>query len=174
MYNNSYQTQYNPYQPQYNPQSDFYRQQMQQISQPMPQISQPMPQQQPQNSLTARAVTSIDEAKAAMIDPFGIFLFTDFANNQIYVKRINNNGLAEFYIFKAQNETQVDPQAEIKERLERIENILIGGIANVSTDVTTNATAEPTSVQSSNANDGGKKSGTGERNGPQSSQTARR
>lgn len=51
--------------------------------------------QQPQNFLKCRAVTSIDEAKAAMIDLDGsIFVFTDFGNKHIYTKQINLDGTA--------------------------------------------------------------------------------
>lgn len=59
---------------------------------PQPQVQMP---QQPQNFLKCRAVTSIDEAKAAMIDLDGsIFVFTDFGNKRIYTKQINLDGTA--------------------------------------------------------------------------------
>lgn len=48
-----------------------------------------------QNFMKCRAVTSVDEAKAAMIDLDGsIHVFTDIANRKIYTKQINLDGTA--------------------------------------------------------------------------------
>ena len=48
-----------------------------------------------QQFLKGRAVTSIDEAKAAMIDLDGsIFIFPDISNKSIYTKQINLDGTA--------------------------------------------------------------------------------
>lgn len=126
------------YQQPYNPMMDYGRPQMQQQyqqqMQPMQQPMQPQQQQVNQSQIIARAVTSIDEAKAAMIDPIGIYLFTDFANNAIYVKKINNNGMAEFYTFEGMGETEkVDPMMQVNERLTSIEKIL-GGMIDVKSD----------------------------------------
>lgn len=146
--------------PQYNPQEAFYRQQMQAIAQPMPPyMPQPQPQHIPQQpQFITRPVTNIEEAKAAMIDPLSTNLFTDFANSKIYVKKINNNGLAEFYSFTLDNQQQpqTDPNAGIYERLERIENMLKGGINDVKPNDSTNGTAKPTSVSKSTGNATGK------------------
>lgn len=48
-----------------------------------------------QNFIKCRAVTSIDEAKASMIDLDGsIHVFTDIGNKKIYTKQINLDGTA--------------------------------------------------------------------------------
>lgn len=45
--------------------------------------------------LKGRPVTSIDEAKASMIDLDGsVFVFPDYGNNKIYTKQINLDGTA--------------------------------------------------------------------------------
>lgn len=133
-----------------NPQADFYRQQMNSIAQPIPQ--QPINQMQPQT--ITRAVTGVEEARNSIIDPMSTNLFTDFANGKIYVKKINNNGLAEFYSFALEQETvepKADPNAEIKERLDRIEN-LIKGEKNVKPNNEPNANTKPTSLPKGNGN----------------------
>lgn len=69
---------------------------------PMFQNPQPMQSQmQPMNNiLKGRAVTSIDEAKAAMIDLDGsVFVFPDIANKKIYTKQINLDGTASLNVY---------------------------------------------------------------------------
>lgn len=58
-------------------------------------------QVQPMNNiLKGRAVTSIDEAKAAMIDLDGsVFVFPDMANKKIYTKQINLDGTASLNVY---------------------------------------------------------------------------
>lgn len=51
--------------------------------------------------LKGRAVTSIDEAKAAMIDLDGsVFIFPDISNKSIYTKQINLDGTASINTYK--------------------------------------------------------------------------
>lgn len=60
-----------------------------------------------QQLLKGRAVTSFDEAKAAMIDLDGsIFIFPDISNKAIYTKQINLDGTASVNVYKLQ---QVEP-----------------------------------------------------------------
>lgn len=98
MYNNYYTPGYNPMMP--------IQQRLSQMEQQFPQYSQnPYQIQQPQNQpqmtvLKGRAVTSIDEAKAAMIDLDGsVFVFPDIANKKIYTKQINLDGTAALNIY---------------------------------------------------------------------------
>lgn len=173
----------------YNPSADYYRQQMNYIAQPPMPIQQQIPQQmqqpmqqmqynpmyqaqsqmqpqqqvQTQSGMITRAVTSVDEAKAAMIDPVSINLFTDFAHGNIYVKKINNNGLAEFYTFRVEEQNQVDPLAGVYERLERIENYIRGdnNVPNaepIANDGKSNGAAKSPSVSKSTGNATGEKS----------------
>lgn len=101
------------------------QQRLAQMEQQYPQLAQqygnpmgsyPAPQQmQPQTAQTmtsgllkGRAVTSIDEAKAAMIDLDGTpNIFTDFANGRIYVKYTTLNGTAALDVYSV----QVSPSA---------------------------------------------------------------
>lgn len=56
-----------------------------------------------QQLLKGRAVTSFDEAKAAMIDLDGsIFIFPDISNKAIYTKQINLDGTASVNVYKLQ------------------------------------------------------------------------
>lgn len=122
-----------------NPTNDFYIRQAQQLSQQpqfVPQFqSQPYQPQQgaPQaTQFVARFVTNIEEAKAAMIDAMSTYLFVDSSNGRIYLKKMNNNGLSEFYVYVIEDSKQgqnIDPLTEINRRLTNIENFL-GGLTN--------------------------------------------
>lgn len=62
-----------------------------------------------QQFLKGRAVTSIDEAKAAMIDLDGsIFIFPDISNKSIYTKQINLDGTASINTYKLVQEVPPD------------------------------------------------------------------
>ena len=55
--------------------------------------------QQPQQFLKGRPVSSLEEARASMIDLDGsLFVFTDIANNKIYTKQINETQAYILYI----------------------------------------------------------------------------
>lgn len=86
-----------------------------------PQFAQ-MPQYQPQqNFIKCRAVTSIDEAKASMIDLDGsINVFTDIGNKKIYTKQINLDGTASLKTYILQEEQP--PQAHPVETTEPVPN----------------------------------------------------
>ena len=67
--------------------------------------------QQPQQFLKGRPVSSLEEARASMIDLDGsLFVFTDIANNKIYTKQIMLDGTAELktYELVEQNKAQVE------------------------------------------------------------------
>ena len=89
---------------------------------------------QPQTTqFITRQVSNIEEAKACLIDPLSTFLFIDSSRGKIYMKRMNNNGLSDFYVFSVEEnrqEMKQDPLEAINKRLENIENKL-GGISNV-------------------------------------------
>lgn len=111
-----------PYQ---NPVNDFY---MNNARQPQQQWL-PFPPPQPQiPQVITKFVSNIEEAKAAIADPLSILIFVDSANGKIYVKKMGDKGLSEFYIY-AQEEAPKDPYIEINNRLSRIENV-IGGLVN--------------------------------------------
>jgi len=95
----------------------------------------PFPPQQPQ--INSRFVTSIDEAKASMIDAVSTNLFLDSSTGKIYMKKLNNNGQADFYTYAIEEQKPPkDPLAEINERLTKIENYIGGkNVQSVSNDV---------------------------------------
>lgn len=120
--------------PQYtNPVNDFYfrnaaLQQAQFAPQyPQQQLMQNIPQQQ-NNQVICRYVTNIEEAKAAMVDALSTYIFLDTANGKMYLKRLNNNGLSDFYTYIIEEtknaENKPDPFTEINTRLTNIENSL--------------------------------------------------
>ena len=91
-----------------NPMSNPSAMQMQrlaQMEQQYPQfaqqpIGQGITQQQAPIYMKCRAVTSIDEAKAAMIDLDGsLHVFTDIPHRKIYTKQINLDGTASLNIY---------------------------------------------------------------------------
>lgn len=62
---------------------------------PYSQIRYPEPQPTPVTGLKGRPVSSIEEAKASIIDFDGsVFFFPDLANQRIYTKQINTDGTA--------------------------------------------------------------------------------
>lgn len=68
-----------------------------QLEQQFPQYTQPQYSgyPQPQNSLKGRPVTSLEEARASMIDLDGsVSIFPDFGNGKIYTKQLNLDGTA--------------------------------------------------------------------------------
>ncbi len=126
--------------------SDIYRNQIAQPIQPFsstplpfqfnPYVQNQQVQFPQQQNLSIRRVSSIEEAKAAMIDPLGTYFFVDTGTGKIYMKQIKNDGAAEFYIFGVENvpenssKENENPLIEISKRLSNIETAL-GGIANV-------------------------------------------
>lgn len=68
-------------------------------------------QQNQVSYLKGRAVTSVDEAKAAMIDLDGsLHVFTDLGNKKIYTKQINLDGTATLNIFSLEEVPAQKPQ----------------------------------------------------------------
>lgn len=96
---------------------------------------------QNQSQFITKLVTNIEEAKAYIVDPFNSYLFVDINSGKIYMKKMNNNGMSDFYIFSIEENVKQDPFAEINKRLDNIENKLGGvNVQSISND------AEPKSV----------------------------
>lgn len=108
-----------------NPLNDFYlRNSMNQYGQQML----PFPPRQPQ--INCRFVTNVEEAKVAMIDGISYNIFVDSSTGKIYLKKLNNNGLADFITYVVEEpQAPKDPIADINERLSNLESIL-GGMKN--------------------------------------------
>lgn len=134
------------------------------------QFQNPYPQFQNQynmNQFVIKQVTNINEAKNAIINPLSIYLFVDYSNGNIYLKKMNNNGLSDFIVYSPQEEQKPnDPFIQINERLTNIENKLGGinvqSISNAKSDdatenVSTNAKSESSIIQQSSGNDARKK-----------------
>ena len=114
---------------------DLYGRNNFQMPQQMPQMFNPgQMYQQSSSQFITRQVSNIEEAKACMIDPLSTYLFIDVSVGKIYMKRMNNNGLSDFYTFVVEENKQEikkeDPLEIINKRLENIENKL-GGMVNV-------------------------------------------
>lgn len=155
-----------------NPVNNFYYQHAQsQMFQPNTQCGNyPMQNNLSQPQVIARPVTNIEEAKAAMIEPFTSYVFLDSSTGNIYLKQMNNKGMSDFYIYSQKDCTKEKDQLEIiSERLSRIENTigdLIYGksISNVpgntesgkydpKSDVAKNATSESGNVSEGTTDD---------------------
>lgn len=113
-----------------NQQPIFYGQDnLQQRLMQMQQMQQPIQQQQ---FIKCRAVTSQEEANAAMIDLDGTLnVFTDIANGKIYTKQIGMDGMAIFNVYslspKVERKQQEDNYqvlwnkiCEVEERVNKI------------------------------------------------------
>lgn len=98
------------------------QQRLAEMEQQYPQFAPQQPQQNMQpNFLKGRAVTSIDEAKAALIDLDGsLHIFTDIGNNCIYTKQINLDGTATLktYRLDAPQEANKSPETDKTEELD--------------------------------------------------------
>lgn len=149
-----------------NPMIDFYQNQINRLQNQQMNQYQNMNQYQP---FITRQVTSVDEAKASIIDPTSTYLFIDSNAGKIYLKRMNNNGLSDFFTFKVEEPVQekkaTNPLDEINQRLTNIENKL-GGIyvksisdneepdtGNSKSNVGKNAKSKSTVISKSSGND---------------------
>lgn len=86
------------------------QQRLQQMEQQYPQFAQPNNMQMQVNSpyIKCRAVTSYDEAKAALIDLDGsLHVFVDAANRKIYTKQINLDGTASLNSYSLETPSDV-------------------------------------------------------------------
>lgn len=109
--------------------------------------------------INSRFVTSIDEAKASMIDGFSTNIFLDTSTGKIYLKKLNNNGLADFLVYST--EERADPIEQINARLTKIENYLGGKNESVSKPVKPTITEQnerydepkPTGIPANERND---------------------
>ena len=106
-----------------NPVNDFYFRN----SQPyQPQLQFNFPQALP--PINSRFVTNIEEARASQIDGISYNLYLDSGTGKIYLKKVNNNGTADFLVYAIEEQkAPPDPLAEINTRLTRIEEY-IGGM----------------------------------------------
>lgn len=88
-----------------------------------------IPNMQPQTpQLICRYVTNEQEAKAAMVDALTTYVFVDIGSGKIYLKKMSNNGLSDFYTYVIDESNipaaKADPITEINNRLSNIENYL--------------------------------------------------
>lgn len=116
---------------------------------------------QNQSQFITKQVTNIEEAKAYIVDPFNSYLFVDINSGKIYMKKMNNNGMSDFYVFSIEENVKQDPFAEINRRLDNIENKLGGiNVQSISNDaeskpvnIGTNEKSEPKTFPKSSGND---------------------
>jgi hypothetical protein len=109
-----------------------------------PQQNVMMQNQQPQQTqfLKGRPVSSIEEARASMIDLDGtMFVFTDIANNKIYTKQVLLDGTAELktYVLEEQKQPVVKEQQNVeyvtKQSFDKIINDIKTSIENMKEDL---------------------------------------
>ena len=114
----------------YSPQAHFYQNQMRNIANGYnygypAQNFQPATSQAPLNQFPCRAVGSIDEAKGAILDNLTIpYVFTNFPNNEIYVKYTENTtGQARTVIFvpKIEEKKEVINENYLAKRVDELE-----------------------------------------------------
>ena len=86
----------------------------------------PFPPQPQVPQIATHFVSSIEEAKNAIADPLCIHIFMDSANGKIYVKKMGDKGISEFFVY-SQEEAPKDPMTEINCRLSKLEHF-IGGL----------------------------------------------
>lgn len=110
-----------------NPVNDFYLRNAQAAMQ-MPMYPQNFPPTPQQPQIKTYFVTSIEEAKAAMIDPLATNIFLDTSSGRIYMKNMGNDGKPQFLCYSIEEQViPKDPIEEINLRLTNIEKTL-GGI----------------------------------------------
>lgn len=106
------------------------------------------PRGQMQEKFEVVPVSSVDEAKNAIINPLNTYLFVDSSTGNIYYKRLGNNGLSEFLVYSLTEQKKDNPLAEINDRLTNIEKVL-GGLKN---DKSVSNVTEPTQSTVTNEN----------------------
>lgn len=85
--------------------------------------------QQQTQSFSTIPVTSIEEANAYRVDLYGTpTFFYNAGSNEVYLKRTNQTGLADFIVFKrTENEVEVEKEDNFKiinEKLDNLQNLL--------------------------------------------------
>lgn len=115
------------------PMTGFYRSQMNNIANgynfmPQYQNTSQMTSQLPLNQFPCRAVSNIKEVEALILDnPSVPHVFTNFSNNEIYVKYIDNaTGTAKVIPFVPRKEETIQTQEQfadikIKDRIDNLE-----------------------------------------------------
>lgn len=139
---------------------------------PMQQM-QPMPQ-----IMKGRIVASLDEVKAAQIDLDGSFTYFHCpAENCIYAKAIDINGMPVIQTYKLSNDQAAAPKRyadaetveELQQKVTSLERYLKGEIPNANESVYNDANIQPAPQQSksngSNAENAGEQSPVWARNG---------
>lgn len=86
----------------------------------------PFPQQPQVPQIQTHFVSNIEEARNSIADPLCIHIFMDSNCGKIYIKKMNDKGMSEFFVY-SQEETPVDPLVAINSRLSKIEHF-IGGL----------------------------------------------
>ena len=110
----------------YNPVNDFYLRNAQAAMQ-MPAYQHTFPPTPQQPQIKTYFVTSVEEARAAMIDPLATNIFLDTSTGKIYMKNMGNDGKPQFLSYSIEEQVvQKDPIAEINSRLTNIEKYLGG------------------------------------------------
>lgn len=108
-------------QPYMNPVNDFY------FRNSMPQYQPNFPPAVQQPQIRTYFVTSVEEARAAMIDPLATNIFLDTSSGKIYMKNMGNDGKPQFICYTIEEHVvPKDPIAEINSRLTNIEKYLGG------------------------------------------------
>lgn len=111
------------------------------------------------NLVKCRAVTSFDEAKAAMIDLDGsMTIFTDLGHSRIYTKQINLDGTATLnsYVLEKPEEPMPEVTKQTEERINTIEcaiEELRKELNNVKSNASDGNNKSSTKKSKSNAND---------------------
>lgn len=141
-----------------------------------PNFPQPQPDyRQSQPAFQVKAVSSIDEARAFIVSPVYTYLFVDMGNGRIYLKRMGNNGLSDFFVYEV-NENPTEPKSpidELKDRIAELESQIKELRSNESVsndgrdakpnegdagaDDGTNEGAKPAVIPKVSGNNGGKK-----------------
>lgn len=147
------------------PMTGFYRNQMNNIANgysfmPTYQNNSQMTSQIPLNQFPCRAVSNIKEVEALILDnPSVPHVFTNFPNNEIYVKYIDNTtGAAKVIPFipkKEENNTPVNEQyfnTKIKDRIDNLEQD-IKILSNEIIKLKGGLNVEPTDDSNANAKD---------------------
>ncbi|MCM1223339.1 MAG: septum formation initiator family protein [Lachnospiraceae bacterium] len=129
----------------------------------------------PQVVFQVKVVSSIDEARAFIVNPVYTYLFVDMGTGRIYMKRMGNNGLSDFFVYEV-NENPAEPKSpidELKDRIAELESQIKelrnnesvsddgrdakphGGDAGA--DAVADENAKPAAVPKGAGDDGGKK-----------------
>lgn len=76
--------------------------------------------QAPQLQVKTVMVGSVEEAKSIQTSPNVLYVAVDRAQNKVYLKQFNNNGLVDFEVYSKTEQPQEEPKQSLDEKIDAL------------------------------------------------------